>query len=52
MLVQEESVRVRRFVKGLRLELKKALIRLAASTYNGAIDIASRLEGEELEQAR
>jgi hypothetical protein len=44
MLVQEESNRVRRFVKGLRPELKKALIGLAPSTYNGVVEIASRLE--------
>jgi hypothetical protein len=40
MLLQEESDRVRQLVKGLRPELKRALIGMALSTYNAAAEIA------------
>jgi hypothetical protein len=51
-LVQEESVKVRRIVKGLKSELRTTLIGLAPSTYDNEVEIASRLEEDEMEQVR
>jgi hypothetical protein len=36
----------------LRLELKRALIGMAPSTYNATVEIACKIEGEDLEQTR
>jgi hypothetical protein len=52
VLVQEESDKVRQFVKGLQLKLNRALIGMAPSTYNDAVEISSRIEGENLEQTK
>jgi hypothetical protein len=52
LLVQAETDRVRCFVKGLRLKLKRALIGMAPSTFSAAIKIASRIEGEDVEQPK
>jgi hypothetical protein len=47
-----EVDRVRRFVKGLHVELKRALIGIAPETFSAAVEKASRIEGEDIEQAR
>jgi hypothetical protein len=51
-LVQDESNRVRRFINGLHLDLKKALIGMAPLTLSTTVEIATRIEGAELEQAK
>jgi hypothetical protein len=52
LLVQAEMDRVRRFVKGLRPELKRTLIGIAPPTFSAAVEISSRIEGEHLDQAK
>jgi hypothetical protein len=52
LLVQAESHRVQRFIKGLCPELKRALVGMGPSTYNISMEIASRIEDEDLEKAR
>jgi hypothetical protein len=44
-LVQTEPDRVRRFINGLRLDHKKALLGMAPTTFNAAVEMASRIEG-------
>jgi hypothetical protein len=51
-LVQAKLDRVRRFVKRFHLELKRALIGMAPSTFSAAVEIASRIEGKDLEQVK
>jgi hypothetical protein len=52
LLVKTETDNVRRFVKGSRSELKRTLIGVAPPTFNAAIEIASRIEREDLDQAK
>jgi hypothetical protein len=42
----DETDRIRRFVKGLRPELKRTLIGIAPETLSAAMEIASRIEVE------
>jgi hypothetical protein len=51
-LVQTETDRVLRFVNGLRLDLKKALIGIAPATVGAVVEIASRIDGVELERGK
>jgi hypothetical protein len=43
-LVTAKTDRVRRFTKGLRLELKKALIGMVPATFSAAIETATRID--------
>jgi hypothetical protein len=52
MLVLVKTDRVRQFINGLRLDLKKALIGLAPATFSAAVEIASRIDSEDIEQVK
>jgi hypothetical protein len=49
LLVQAEADRMKRFIRGLRPQLKRTLIRMALPTYSVVVEITSRIEGEDLE---
>jgi hypothetical protein len=49
MLVLAKTDWVHRFVKGLRLYLRKALIGMAPASFSAIVEIASRIEGEDIE---
>jgi hypothetical protein len=46
-LVDTEQNRTRQFIKGLRSELRRALVPFAPSTYSSAVDAATRIENED-----
>jgi hypothetical protein len=48
-LVQQEIDKVRRFAKGLRPELKRTLTGITPETFGDAVEVASRVESDDLE---
>jgi hypothetical protein len=52
MLVLVETDRICRFVKGLCLEPKRTLIGIDPESFSTGVEIASRIEGEDIEQAK
>jgi hypothetical protein len=52
VLVTAETDRVRRFTKGLRLDLQKALIGMVPATFSAAVETATRIEGKNIEHAK
>jgi hypothetical protein len=51
-LVLAETNKICRFIKGLYLELKRALIGMDLATFSAAVEIASRIEGENIKQVK
>jgi hypothetical protein len=46
-LVDTEQNRTRQFIKGLRSELRRALVPCQLSTYSSIVDVATRIENED-----
>jgi hypothetical protein len=50
--MKHETDKVRRFAKGLRPELRRTLISITPAIFGDAVEVASRVEGDDLEAAR
>jgi hypothetical protein len=50
-LITAKSDRVRRFTKGLRLDLRKVLIGISPATFSTTVETANRIKDEDIEHA-